>query len=124
MKLKHTFFETLGTFDLEKLKNKDFYGETSMFITELFLKLEEKSKVYFQVKQKTINKHVKMDDAGKPVIKDGRWVFKDEAKFYAEMDEILNMEIEFDFEKFEFDFSKQPDMSPAENIILMKFIKR
>ena len=125
MKIKITnhYFETLATKNVQELLSKQFTAKTSFFLARLFDKLEKESKYYFDQKQKLINQYAKKDDDGNPVQKDGMVTLDNPEKFSSELEEVLKININFEWEKVKIDFDKEPALSIDEMMILLPFVE-
>ena len=122
MKIKNSYLEALSRKDLKGLLEKEFTAKTSFWLAKLFSKLEIESGIYFKAKQKLIEKHAKKKDG--EIVQDGNAVtLENPETFTKELNEILDIEIEFEWEPLKLDLSKEPNLTIEEMTILILFVE-
>lgn len=122
MKIKNQFFETLT--DLKPIMEKDFTARTAYWMAKVIQKIESEANAYFTQKQKLIDKYAAKNEDGSMVSMDGNRVkFLEPEKFKAELKELLEIEIDFGFEKIPFDLDREPGMKIPEMNMIIPFIE-
>lgn len=108
MKIKNRFFEeNMG--EINKLSDMDLPATLSFGIAKGLKKINEMSKIYFETKQKLLNKYGTLSKEKDRYTFDG----KNTVLFNKEMGELLEIENEIPFEKV---------MLPGDTIVSPKFI--
>ena len=130
MKVKNRLFEDLATKNMSTLLAKPFTATTSYWLARIFDKVRSESRFYFQQKKKLIEKYAKrrMTDGKKwkkgDIIMEGdNIMLKDSKKFNEELSELLEIEVDLNFEGVKMDLEKEPSLTIDEMTILLPFIK-
>ena len=124
MKLTNQYFETLATKDISSILNKSFKIKTAYWLARLFDKIETESKQYFIQKQKLIEKYANRDEAREIISTKEGISIKNPEKFRAELNELLRIDFEFEWEKIVVDFEKEDvSLSIDEMMILIPFLE-
>lgn len=108
---------------LYKILNHPFEDfKTSYAISRIASKINSQMAEIEQARQKTLEKYYELKD-GEPLIKDGKYVLKDENKFKEEWGAYLDKEIEMDTFTVAKEALAEVKLSPNELSAIDKFLK-
>jgi|GEM_PF-4572174 len=128
VKVKNSFFETfrMNQGIINGILTKDFPVKTGYWIGRSIDKLNSESKVYFDQKDKIINKYSSKGEDGKPETdENGNLKFENFEEFSKSLIELQQIEIELDVNFVEVDLDelekKNITLKPLE-VMLMPFL--
>ena len=129
IKIKNSFFEKITNKNIKPILEKEFTAKTSYWLARIFDKIESEARHYFAEKQKLIKKHALIYDEDTDNHKKGDIVqngnnisIKDPEAFTKELEEILEIEVDFGWKKIGFDFDREPNLSVEDMMVILPFI--
>lgn len=109
---------------LKVLAQRDLPIKASYAIAKNMRKIEDELKPYEEERQRLLEKHGKKDKEGELIVDErGRAKFKDKKAWNKDVDELLDIEVEIDFHKFNIKHLEGREISPAELIALEHMIE-
>jgi len=98
--------------------------KTAYWFTRTFRDLAREFKIFNETRMKLVDRYAKRDEKGKYIVKDGRYVMKDEKAFDREYDELAEQEIEIKFEPITIDQLGDINIKPMDLLKLGRLIKQ
>ncbi len=110
--------------NLRVLSKKQLPVKVSYAIAKNISKIEKELTIYEIERQKLIDKYAKKDNEGKVVAdNNGQIKFKDKENWEKDINELLDIEVEIEFHKFNIKHLEGREISPAELIALEHMIE-
>jgi len=109
---------------LRVLAQRDLPIKVSYAVAKNISKIEKELKTYEEERQRLIHKHAKKDKDGEIIAdKTGQIEFKDKRKWDKDVRELLDIEVEVVFHKFNIKHLEGHNISPAELIAMGNMIE-
>lgn len=109
---------------LKVLAQRDLPIKASYAIAKNMRKIEEELRPYEEERQRLLEKHGKKDKEGELIVDEvGQVDFKDKKAWDKDINELLDIEVEIDFHKFNIEHLEGREISPAELIALEHMIE-
>lgn len=109
--------------NLKVLAQRDLPIKASYAIAKNISKIGKELKIYEEERRKLIEKYAKKDKDGKIVAdKAGQIVFEDSEEWEKNITELLSIEVDIDFHKFDIQHLEGCEISPAELVAMEHMI--
>lgn len=124
MIIRYSDIEKLSTNSLVKnIMEREYSRRTSVWLARFMARIGEEAKIYMAERQKLIEKHAARTSTG-DIVREGTDIrIADFESFSSEFGELQSIEIELaGIDPVEFDIEKEPQMTPAELMLLMPYM--
>jgi hypothetical protein len=108
---------------LNELLGKEIPVKPAYWFGKLAKKIQKEVVEFEENRMKLVNKYAIKDDNGQPVAENGKYQFNNQEEFQAEFKELVETDIEIDFNPISLDLLGDVKLSPVVMIGLEKFLE-